>query len=857
MRRWARRLALGLLIAVGAVVGLIGVLLALASSGPGEKLLLSRLLPLVNEAIPGELELEGIDLAGTSIALTKVTLRDPEGDVVAKVERLEASLALRPLLHKEVNLQRVRIIRPELRLALDGRGLNLLRAVTKDSPPEEKPSGESGLVVRIRELELEGGQIDFDQSELDALARRFHVNELTVKGGLLLTNPGGRLQSTLELRGQLTQPTEGPLSLVATLDTHQAPGQADVKLEVAGIQLEATGTAQDLENASATLSRLEVPHAAARALLPKYPLVADLSVTGKLDQRAGRAKLSLDGKAADAARRVAGIVDLYRLRADELRVEADELDFSKLVEKGPVSKLSLRLLASGGGTSLESLDGNVELTIPQSSLDGQAFGPVELRGHAKEGRFELSRLDVKLPGASLTAEGSGTPERIRLSGSLHAQDLARMGRTLGRIADPKGIPVSGKGTLSFVVEGPPQHPGVSLQGRFPTLQYTDFAVRDLAFEGTLPDVRRPLDSDADLRAGTLQLGERSFYNVRTALVTRGRELTADVTAEGFNEIELHLRGTLDADRQGFALADLRLRYPEATWTLERPTRLTLAGGRILVDELALESSGQRLVLSGGIRGTQLEAEARVEQLLLDRLPKAFVPESLGLGGALDAQLSVHGTTRRPRVDAKVTLHDGAIDEIRELQLVLDAHYANDRVHGELSARGLTAEVKGSFDAPITGLQKGTREPLALDVSVEPTRLDALFSALGTDPGLTGVASARIKISGTAAEPRVRVEVDGDEVKHASGPVGDLQLVAESSPDGKLVARIDLTSMGGKSHVLLQTPFTAAQFLREPVNGRMFLETPVRLEGSFQEFPVAALSAWGLVDAPLKGNASFT
>ncbi len=857
MRRWARRLALGLLIAVGAAVGLVGVLLALASSGPGEKLLLARLLPLVNEAIPGELELEGLDLAGTSIGLTNVTLRDPEGDVVAKVERLEASLALRPLLHKEVNLQHVRVVRPELRLALDGRGLNLLRAVTKDRPPEEKPSAKSSLVVRVGELELEGGQIDFDQSELDALARRFHVNELTVKGGLVLTNPGARLQSTLELRGRLTQPTEGPLSLVATLDTHQVPGQAELKLEVAGIQLEASGSAQDLDNASASLSRLVVPHAAARAVLPLYPLVADLSATGKLDQRAGKATLSLEAEAADAALRVAGTVDLYRLRADELRVEADALDFSKLVEKGPASKLSLRLLASGGGTSLASLDGSVELTIPQASLDGQSFGPIELQGHAKAGRFELSRLDVKLPGATLAAEGSGTPERIRISGSLRAQDLARTGRTLGRVVDPKGVSVAGKGTLSFVVAGPPQHPGVSLRGRFPMLQYADLAVRDLTFEGTLPDVLRPLDSDVDLRAGTLQLGERSFDNVRTSLVTRGRELTADITAEGFNEIELHLRGTADPDRQGFALADLRLRYPEATWTLERPTRLTLARGRVLVDELALASSGQRLVLSGGIRGTQLQAAARIEQLRLDRLPKAFVPESLGLGGALDAQLSVQGATGKPRVDAKVRLDGGAIGPVRELQLSLDARYADDRVQGELSARALTADVKASFDAPITGLQKGTREPLALDVSVAPTRLEALFSALGTDPRLTGMASARVKVSGTAAQPHVRIEVDGDEVKHASGPAGDLRLVAESNPGGKLLARVDLNSMGGQSHVLLQTPFTAAQFLREPVKGRMFLETPVQLEGSFREFPVAALAAWGVVDESLKGKASFT
>ncbi len=572
---------------------------------------------------------------------------------------------------------------------------------------------------------------------------------------------------------------------------------------------------------------------------------------------ARKTQLSLNAKAADASVRIDGAVDLNVLRADELRVEADGLDFSKLVEKGPASKLALRLQASGGGTSLESLDGKVELTIPESTLDGQPLGPIELRGTAKEGQFELARLEVKLPGATVIAEGSGTPERLHLSGELRAKNLARLGDTLGRIVDPKGIPLSGNGAFSFVVEGHPKHPGVSLRGRFPSLRYTDIAVRELAFEGTLPDVRRPLDADADLRAGTLQLGERTFHKVRTALVTRGRELSAEVTSEGLNEIELHLRGRVDSDRRGFALADLRLRYPEATWTLERPTRVNFGDRDVMLEELALASSGQRLVVSGGIRGTQLQADARIEQLLLERLPRTFVPESLGLGGALSATVTARGTTRRPRVDAEITLRDGAIDTLRELQLELDAHYANDRAHGELSVRALTTEVKGSFDTPITGLLKGTREQLSLDLAVQPTKLEALFAALGVDPGLTGMAAATVKVTGTAANPHLRIVVDGDEVKHEAGPAGDLDLIVESNSEGKLIARIDLDSMGGQSFLLLDTPFTAGQFLTGPVNGRMFLETPVRLRGSFQEFPVEALAAWGVVDTSLKGKASFT
>src|SRR5262249_28812041 len=154
----------------------------------------------------------------------------------------------------------------------------------------------------------------------------------------------------------------------------------------------------------------------------------------------------------------------------------------------------------------------------------------------------------------------------------------------------------------------------------------------------------------------------------------GRELSADITARGLTDLSLHVGGMVDKDRKGIALSHLRLQYPEATWSLEHPTHVTFGEGVVHADELSLTAADQRLVLRGGLRGTHLDADAQIQRLRLDRLPRAFVPSSLGLGGVLDAAVTAHGSTDRPVVDAKVALHGGEIETLHGLDLDLDAQY---------------------------------------------------------------------------------------------------------------------------------------------------------------------------------------
>src|SRR5262249_27475047 len=158
-------------------------------------------------------------------------------------------------------------------------------------------------------------------------------------------------------------------------------------------------------------------------------------------------------------------------------------------------------------------------------------------------------------------------------------------------------------------------------------------------------------------------------------------------------------------------------------------------------------------------------------------------------------------------DAKVALHGGEIETLHALDLELDAQYANDRAKGELLSRALGSGLKGSFDLPVAGLRKGTHEAVSLDLAIEPTTLPELCRALGIDLKLSGRAAATLKVEGTAAVPRLRLTVKGDEVRFREAPPGNLGLVVESDPDGQLMARVDLDTMGARSYLLLKTPLT--------------------------------------------------
>jgi hypothetical protein len=83
--RWAGALGLAL---VGLAALAIGATLTLLQTRAGGDLARRIALPRINAALAGSLAVDQLRFHGERLTLTRITLRDPQGDVVARVARV-------------------------------------------------------------------------------------------------------------------------------------------------------------------------------------------------------------------------------------------------------------------------------------------------------------------------------------------------------------------------------------------------------------------------------------------------------------------------------------------------------------------------------------------------------------------------------------------------------------------------------------------------------------------------------------------------------------------------------------------------------------------------------------------------
>ncbi|HEY0095872.1 MAG TPA: AsmA family protein, partial [Archangium sp.] len=493
------------------LLGILGLVLVLVAgallylTGPaGEERVRALVVEQANKQLSGRLEVAGVDLGPRTLILTGLKLYDPEGQLVAEVERVEAQLALTPLLGKHVVVDSARVEQPHLYLHQDERGLNLARAIAPREPkPEEPPNQQRGtLRFSLRDFQLEDGSVDYTAESPEG-TREVRLEDLEATGAASWAAATEALDAKLDATASLARPVAGPVRLSLKGQGEEGKLTGDVDFSAPGLALVASGGLEGEKQAHAEVKQLTLAPETARAFLPSYPVAAPITLSGTVAQAGDTLRVDLDGQAAGGTAEVRGALDLVQLRTDGLTARVRDLDLAKLLGGGPSSLLAADLKVTGGGKSLETLDGTVDLTMPPSPIAGRTLGPVELHGSAKKGRFDLSQFQAQAPGASLTASGGGTLEDLRFTGRLVASDLDTFANTVGRLGDDKPLPLSGHGALDFTVSGPARAPGVTLSGGFGALAWADTTVQGLTLDARVPDVTQPLTTDATLKATKL------------------------------------------------------------------------------------------------------------------------------------------------------------------------------------------------------------------------------------------------------------------------------------------------------------------------------------------------------------------
>jgi translocation and assembly module TamB len=860
----------GLLGLLGLVVVLVAGALIYLTGAAGEARVRALAVEQANKQLSGRLEVGGLELGLRSAVLTGLKLYDPEGELVAEVERVEVQLGLAPLLRKHVVLRSARMEQPHLYLHQDERGLNLSRAIAPRQPkPEEPPSTQRGtLRFTLEDFALENGSVDY-VAEAPEGNREVRLDDLDASGAAAWVAATEGLDVKLDATASLARPVAGPVRLSLKGQGEEGKLSANVDFDAPGLGLQATGGMEGEKQAHAEVRHLTLGPDLARVFVPTYPVAVPVTLSGTMDQKGDTLQVDLGARAAGGTAEVKGSLDMEQLRTDGLTARVRELDLAKLLGGGPSTQLAADLRVTGGGKSLETLVGTVDLTLPTSSIDNRPLGPVELHASANNGRFELSQLQAQAPGASLTARGGGTQENLRIEGRLVATHLDTFANTVGRLGSGKPLPLSGRGTLDFIVSGPARQPAVTLSGGFDALAWADTAVTGLKLDVRVPDVTQPLTTDATLKATRLATGGRTFEDLNASLATQGRALEASVTTGGTTNLLLSLRGTVDKDSQGLGIDALTLRYPEAGWTLQSPTHVGWGNGRTEVaPPLTLSSGSQSLSLALLMEGERITARTELQAFDLGRLPKAFLPPSLDVEGQLSGHLAVNGRMSRPDADMDLTLRGGRYQQYRNLELELRGRYLRDRATGTFAASAPAGRASAHFDVPVQGLMKRRREPVSLELTMDQVDIGPALRMAGQPESATGILSGTVRLQGMANDPRLELALKGSQLRYwgvppqqpppvvlAPGalppelrgePLG-FELVARSDDkDGSLSARLDLRGIGSTAYAAVETPFSLGRLISNPPTAAQFMETPMRkLEARVTEAPLGLLSQLGL------------
>jgi len=858
VRKWGRRLAIGILALLSLVFVLTtGAALYVATPSGGERIR-SLAVRKVNEAIRGELAVQSLTFHWNHIRLEGVSLKDPDGNLVAQLESLDLRLTLTGLLRRVVQVDVLQLGKPWLHLINDADGMNLLRAIEPSQPSPPKPpqpkSTPPRITVNVDRLEINGATLIFEQVDAGPV-RELELKNLSLQASAGYESPSDRANLELSASGDLSKPEPGPIRISLGGAFHGAHGKAHASLNVAGLALDASAEQTEPGKLALQLSRLELPPELAEVFVPAYPLKAAVTVSGEgaLDGDVAAAKVQL--RAATAQVELEGSVDLARYRSKGITIRARGVHLDELIAHGPTTNLSLDLHAEGGGTNLADARGTVQLAIPISSWGKQQLGPIRLRGKVNRGAFEVSELFAVVPGAKVEAAGRGTRRQLSANATITAANLSQTARALGAILGARAPRLAGAGKIDVSAKGPIRQLAISAVGRFPRLRFEEFQIRNLDLAVSVPDLQKPLASQAAIEAATIQVGDKVFKDAAIELAASGRDLDLQVRTSGFLDAALHATGRADPDHRGVLLSVFTLAYPGADWVLQKPTKVRFAPGHLSAEDLWLRSENQSIRVNGSLERDRVQATADLAQLDLGQIPIQLFEPTLKIGGLLNAHIAAQGAVSHPDAVARVDLQNGQFKQYRSLSLLLDAKYQGRRASGEMKASGLGTGAAANFDFSPQGLLQHDSEPLHLVVTVQKADLSQILTALGRKDPLRGTLAFRIELSGTGADPLLNLTVNGDAIEYAKLPPLKFSLSARSAEKEALVAELDWQIQSSINRLSARSSLTLARLVRATPRRSELLRLPLSVDADVREFPISLLNEAGLISEEVQGKLS--
>lgn len=425
----------------------------------------------------------------------------------------------------------------------------------------------------------------------------------------------------------------------------------------------------------------------------------------------------LDGQSVLAPSGPLAIKAEARVRGDATHVAID----------GQLLGGTIEARADVDSQRLAATDALVAIAIPRTRLSGFDWGPFRLDGRAHPGAVPLLDLLLSIPGVELTAKGGG-PSVFKLDGRMAINDLSLTAQAVQALTAGEPLALAGHGQLGLTLEGPlgqaPAGLTAHLEGGMDQLRIAENILSGLAITAGVARVSQA-GGEADLRVtvASVVAGATKLGKIQLDAKLRQRDLSAALALASPEPVSLALAARLDGDQQGLVLTRLDLSYPRVHWRSEGDARLRFVDQDVSLQGFRLRAEKQTLAIDAAQTSDRIDAHLALSQLRLDLLPALLVDPAMKLSGVFD----------------------------------LDATLADQKLAGTLALAAPFAEVDGQFHLPVDPLAGGP-----LDVSINLTRLDLseALRAVALAPRVDGRLTAKLRVTGDAASPKVDLTVSG-------------------------------------------------------------------------------------------------
>ncbi len=727
----------------------------------------------INQSIRGALSIDRLEgSVWRHLTLYGVALHYEENEI-ARIPRLDISFSLIPLLWKEVRISAIAAAQPSVHLNQNAEGKwNVAEAL---SPRQPEPPSQSALVVLVNSLRLQDAHLNL-QLAADKTVYRFE--KLNLEGGAEV-RPAAVQIDLRALSSRLFAQGRPELNVKGAIEYQQAAARPQlVKFKnlwlvsrASQLKLDGQLEAGEKIRLKAQLALNKLAPVDIAYFVADWPIKQDVTgavqLDGALDALKGDLQLAAAGARLTGSFQADVSVDQPKYSAT---MALNDFSLSQWLDRKDIGGvLSGVVEAAGTGFALQTTTGKARLAIRGAEAQGWALGALSMDGALEHGIAAVDgRLQGKLGGANWSGKIALTEKRPSYDLTLEVKDLD----IEKAVAADQAL--SGKLNFTGTVKGA----GLSLA---------------------------EMDARAAMRILPSMLGpvEIKEGEVNAALAHKKLRLTRATlnTAES----SLSVNGELGVETKIAGKLDYRLRIGNLSPWLALVERK--GGGAV---ELVGQAQGnlaeiqtQGTARLSGVNVDNMSVKNGNLKFALQRLENRNVPvgtvtaqlTDIDAGLAL-RRIELNGKVAREPADSiqfDVSMLDqrerrhnfiGAVDfagAAIALRLSQASVAAPDGAW-KLAAPATITQRDNAFFVEQLALRNGQRE-LALNgrfgfsgrqdlnLNIERLPLDVLAALMAQPPKMTGLVSARARLSGTAAAPEVTASARLTEASFAGQAYG--------------------------------------------------------------------------------------